>query len=85
MFFYITENRAAAESMIRDVLSPAISRSPEELSDRLPIGPAEECAEKMARYQDAGAQRIFMWPVDDELQQLEIFRKRVIPLLPSST
>ena len=56
---------------------------PQELSDRLPVGPAEESVEKMARYQAAGAQRIFMWPLDDQLEQLDIFRTRVASLLPS--
>ena len=83
MFFYVTESRSRAECIVSDVLSPALNRSPQELSERLPIGTAEECAEKMARYQNAGAQRIFMWPLDDELEQLEIFRTRVVPLLPS--
>ena len=84
MFYYVTENRGKAEALVRDVLSPTLNRSPEELRERLPIGPAEECAEKLARYQRAGAQRIFMWPIDDELEQLELFRDRVIQLLPSS-
>lgn len=82
MFFYVTESRAKAEGMIRDVLSPALNRSPDELSARLPIGPAEECAEKLARYEDAGAQRVFMWPIDDDIEQLDIFWDRVVPLLP---
>ena len=84
MFYYVTEDRGIAEDMIRDVLSPTLNRSPEELTERLPIGPAEECAEKLADYQRAGAHRIFMWPIDDELEQLELFHDRVMPLLPSS-
>ena len=51
------------------VLSPALNRPAEQLRDRLPIGPAEECVEKLAAYQDAGAQRVFMWPLEDELEQ----------------
>ena len=84
MFYYVIEDRGKAEVMIREVLNPTLNRSPEELGERLPIGPADECAEKLAEYQRAGVQRIFMWPVDDELEQLELFHDRVMPLLPSS-
>jgi alkanesulfonate monooxygenase SsuD/methylene tetrahydromethanopterin reductase-like flavin-dependent oxidoreductase (luciferase family) len=80
MFFYVTEDHAAAERIIRDVLSPALSRQGGELRQRLLVGPPEECAEKLAAYQAAGTQRIFLWPVDDELGQLTIFWERVAPL-----
>src|SRR5215217_2379896 len=77
MFFYVTEDRAAAGRIVREVLSPTLNRPEEELSQRLLVGPAGECAEKLAAYQEAGAQRIFLWPVEDELRQLALFRERV--------
>ena len=77
MFFFVTEERAVAERIVREVLSPTLNRPEEELSERLLVGPAAECAEKLAAYQAAGAQRIFLWPVKDELRQLTIFRERV--------
>lgn len=77
MFFYVTEERAAARRIVREVLSPTLNRPEEELSQRLLVGPAGECAEKLAAYQAAGAQRIFLWPVEDELRQLAVFRERV--------
>jgi probable F420-dependent oxidoreductase len=80
MFFYVTEDHAAAERIIRDVLSPALSRQEGELRQRLLVGPAEECAEKLAAYQAAGTQRIFLWPVEDELSQLTMFWEQVAPL-----
>jgi alkanesulfonate monooxygenase SsuD/methylene tetrahydromethanopterin reductase-like flavin-dependent oxidoreductase (luciferase family) len=46
------------------------------------IGPAERCAERLAAFLDAGARRVFVWPLADELAQLERFRERVVPLLP---
>jgi alkanesulfonate monooxygenase SsuD/methylene tetrahydromethanopterin reductase-like flavin-dependent oxidoreductase (luciferase family) len=81
MFFYITEERAASERIIREVLSPTLNRPEEELRGRLLVGPAEECAEKLAAYRAAGANRIFLWPVEDELGQLATFRERVAPLV----
>jgi alkanesulfonate monooxygenase SsuD/methylene tetrahydromethanopterin reductase-like flavin-dependent oxidoreductase (luciferase family) len=53
----------------------------EELRAILPIGSAEECAQKLLAYGRAGAQRIFLWPLEDERAQLELFRERVMPLL----
>ena len=35
----------------------------------------------LAAYIAAGAQRIFLWPLGDQLEQLEAFRTRVMPLL----
>jgi probable F420-dependent oxidoreductase len=83
MFFFITEERAASERIIREVLSPTLNRPEEELQERLLVGPAEECAEKLVAYRAAGAHRIFLWPVEDELGQLATFRERVAPLVGS--
>ncbi len=77
MFFFVTEERAAAERIVREVLSPTLNRPEEELRQRLLVGPAEECAEKLAAYRAAGVQRIFLWPVENELRQLAVFQERV--------
>jgi alkanesulfonate monooxygenase SsuD/methylene tetrahydromethanopterin reductase-like flavin-dependent oxidoreductase (luciferase family) len=64
--------------MLGEVLAPMLHRPPEELrSAPLLIGPAEVCAERLAAWVDAGARRIFVWPLGDELAQLERFRERV--------
>lgn len=83
MFFYVTEERAASERIVREVLSPTLKRPEQELQERLLVGSAEECAEKLAAYRAAGANRIFLWPVEDELGQLATFRERVAPLVGS--
>ena len=83
MFFYVTEDRATAERIIKDVLSPTLKRPEGELGQRLLIGSAQDCAEKLAAYGAAGAQRVFLWPVDDELRQLTMFQERVAPLARS--
>ena len=79
MFFYVTEDRTVAGRFIREVLSPTLNRPEDELSQRLLVGSAGECAEKLAAYQGAGAQRIYLWPVQDELRQLAVFMERVAP------
>ena len=81
MFCYVTEDQGVAERVIRDIIAPAINRPEEELRERLPVGSAEECAEKLSAYKAAGAQRIYLWPVEDEVRQLELFQERVIPLV----
>jgi 2-methylisocitrate lyase-like PEP mutase family enzyme len=40
------------------------------------------CAERLTAFVAAGARRIFVWPLDDELRQLEFFRERVTCLVP---
>ncbi len=83
MFFHVTEDRATSERIVREVLSPTLNRPEQELRQRLLVGPAEECAEKLAAYRAAGAHRIFLWPVEDELRQLATFQERVAPLVGS--
>lgn len=83
MFFYVTEERRTPERIFREVLGPMLNRPEEELRQRLLVGPAEECAKKLAAYRAAGAQRIFLWPVEDELRQLAAFGERVAPLVGS--
>ena len=35
------------------------------------MGPAEHCAELLARYAEAGVERVYLWPLGDEPRQLE--------------
>ena len=81
-WLHITESRRDADRMRTDVLAPLLGRRPETLRD-LPIGSAGECAERLGAYAAAGAQRIFLWPLKDELDQLHRFREAVVPLLNS--
>ena len=81
MFFYLTEDRAAVERTIAETLSPTLNRPASELHERLLVGTPEACAEKLVAYQAAGVQRILLWPVADEVRQLEAFQERVAPLV----
>ena len=64
-----------------DVLAPLVGRPAEDLAALpLPIGPAEVCAERLRAFRDAGAQRLFIRPLGDEVDQLERFAERVVPL-----
>ena len=83
MWCYVTEDRARAETLLADVLAPMLNRPAEPLRALLPIGSAEKCASKLLAYERAGAQRVFLWPLADEREQLEAFHERVVPLIDS--
>lgn len=82
-WLHVTDDKATAERTLTGVLAPMLHRPAEALrSAPLLIGPAEQCAERLAAFVDAGARRIFVWPLGDEVRQLELFRERVTCLLP---
>ena len=86
MWLYVSETRRDSERMLGDVLAPMLGRPVEALRDlALPIGSAEQCAERVSAFQAAGAERIFVWPLADELQQLERFREDVVPLVSAAS
>ena len=81
MFLHVTEDPTAADTVLAEVLAPTLRRPTEELRERLLVGSAGECADKLARYEVAGAERVFIWPVGDELHQLERFHDTVLARL----
>ena len=82
MWLYVTDRRREADRMLGETLAPMLNRPIEALRDlALPIGSAEQCAERISAYAEAGAERIFVWPLADELRQLEAFRENVVPLV----
>jgi alkanesulfonate monooxygenase SsuD/methylene tetrahydromethanopterin reductase-like flavin-dependent oxidoreductase (luciferase family) len=83
MWLYITEEERVAERMLNEVLAPAINRPVAEMRERLPIGSAQDCAQKLAAYQHLGVQRVYLWPLADELEQIKIFMRQVAPLMGS--
>jgi alkanesulfonate monooxygenase SsuD/methylene tetrahydromethanopterin reductase-like flavin-dependent oxidoreductase (luciferase family) len=83
MFFFITEDETLAERILTERIGPTLHRPASEMSERLLVGPAAACAERLASYDEAGAQLVFLWPVDDEIRQLEAFAERVVPLIGS--
>ena len=82
MWLYVTDEPREAERVLAEVLSPMLRRPVEALRElALPIGSPEQCAERISAYAQAGAERVFVWPLADELRQLEMFRERVVPLV----
>jgi probable F420-dependent oxidoreductase len=81
MFMYITADRAEAERALTETIGALLNRPVDQLRERLLVGSPQICAEKLAAYRAAGVQRVFLWPVSDELNQLAIFREKVAPLV----
>jgi alkanesulfonate monooxygenase SsuD/methylene tetrahydromethanopterin reductase-like flavin-dependent oxidoreductase (luciferase family) len=67
------------ERVLRDVLAPLVGRDPAELRDRVCVGPPEHCAALLSRYAAAGCERVYLWPLADELRQLERIAGDVAP------
>ena len=74
-----TATRPTVSSIER--LVPTVHRPDELLRERLPIGPPELFAEKLTDFAEAGVQRVYIWPVADEVEQLERFWNDVRPLV----
>ena len=81
MWLYVTESAREAERIVDDVLVSLLGRPAEAIRDlSLPVGSAEDCAERIRAFADAGAERVFVWPIGDDLRQIELFAERVVPL-----
>jgi alkanesulfonate monooxygenase SsuD/methylene tetrahydromethanopterin reductase-like flavin-dependent oxidoreductase (luciferase family) len=81
MFSYVTDDATEADRVARTILEPALGRPAEDLMTAFLLGPAPDCAAKLSRFAQAGAQRVFIWPAADALRQLQLFAAEVVPLV----
>jgi alkanesulfonate monooxygenase SsuD/methylene tetrahydromethanopterin reductase-like flavin-dependent oxidoreductase (luciferase family) len=81
LWLWVTDDVAAAEGLLRDVLGPVLQRDPDELGRRLPVGSPEHVAGLLQRYAEAGAHEVLLWPVRDPIHQLERVSAEILPLL----
>jgi alkanesulfonate monooxygenase SsuD/methylene tetrahydromethanopterin reductase-like flavin-dependent oxidoreductase (luciferase family) len=72
MWTWVAKDRAEGDRVLRDVLAPILRRDPEELGAQVCVGPPEHCAELLARYAEAGCERVYLWPLGDEARQIEL-------------
>jgi alkanesulfonate monooxygenase SsuD/methylene tetrahydromethanopterin reductase-like flavin-dependent oxidoreductase (luciferase family) len=83
MYLCITESEAEAERAIERIAVSA-HRPVESLREILPVGPPEHCAAVLNAYAKAGAQRVFVHPVGEPLEQIRLFMERVVPLVDAA-
>ena len=72
MWTWITPSAEDADRVLRDVLGPLLRRDPDTLRDQLCVGSPQQCAELLARYAEAGCERVHLWPLGDEPRQVEL-------------
>jgi alkanesulfonate monooxygenase SsuD/methylene tetrahydromethanopterin reductase-like flavin-dependent oxidoreductase (luciferase family) len=81
MWFHIDDSRA--DDVLDKRLAPILQRPAEQLRERLAFGSVEAVTEKLGAFRDAAVLRIFVWPVADEIVQLQRFREEVMNRLDS--
>lgn len=81
MWTFVTEHPVVAERILVDVLARGLGRDPATLRGRVCIGSAEACAELLSQYAREGCRRVHVWPVADEVHQLERIANEVLPLV----
>ncbi len=79
MWTWVTEDRAEADRMLREVLAPLLKRDADELGGQVCIGPAGHCAELLSRYAQAGCEWVQLWPLGEERRQIERVAAEVMP------
>jgi len=79
MWTYVTDSREEAEKTLGTVLAPLLGREPDDLRERVCVGPPAHCAEVLSRYAAAGCERVYLWPLGDEARQLERIAREVWP------
>ncbi len=78
MFGYIDNDKEKINKMVKDVLSPALGRPVDELESLLLFGSVDECIKKIKAFHEAGVNSIHFWPVNDYIEQIELFSKEII-------
>jgi alkanesulfonate monooxygenase SsuD/methylene tetrahydromethanopterin reductase-like flavin-dependent oxidoreductase (luciferase family) len=79
MWTWVTEDAAEADRVLTGVLAPLLRRDPAQLRSQVCVGSARHCADLLARYAEAGCQRVYVWPLGDEPRQLELIAATVHP------
>ncbi len=77
----ITPNRTVARDLIEGIVAPVLGRPAEQLRDQLLIGPESLIVDRLSEYAAAGLEHTFIWPVIDEVAQVDRFAERIMPRL----
>jgi alkanesulfonate monooxygenase SsuD/methylene tetrahydromethanopterin reductase-like flavin-dependent oxidoreductase (luciferase family) len=76
---YLTDDAAEQQRVLRDLVAPALNREPDFLRERILVCSPAEAVDRLSRFGEAGLQEVYVWPVDNEVEQLERFAADVAP------
>jgi alkanesulfonate monooxygenase SsuD/methylene tetrahydromethanopterin reductase-like flavin-dependent oxidoreductase (luciferase family) len=76
----ITDDKTEARA-VHERLSQTLRRPIDDLVGTLPIGSPAACLDLLGRYRDAGLQRVLLWPMRNEVEQLERVAAEIISRL----
>jgi len=79
-WLYITDEETEARA-VYERLGQMLRRPIDDLVGKLPIGSPAACLDLLSRYRDAGMQRVLLWPMRNEIEQLERVAAEIIPNL----
>jgi alkanesulfonate monooxygenase SsuD/methylene tetrahydromethanopterin reductase-like flavin-dependent oxidoreductase (luciferase family) len=80
-WLFITDDDAETR-VVNERLSRMLRRPLDEIEGRLPVGSPAACLDLFGRYRDAGLGRILVWPMRDEVEQLQRVSEEIIaPLM----
>ena len=79
MWTWVTDDRAESERVLDEILAPLLRRDPEQLRGQVCVGSPQHCQELLSQYMRAGCQRVYLWPIGGERQQIERIASEVAP------
>ena len=82
-WLYLTNDDREARSR-REALAQLLRRPLDEVTARLPIGSPAACVDILGRYQAAGLGRVLVWPLANEIDQVERIARDVMPQLSAA-
>ena len=81
-WLFVTDDDKQARA-VNERLSRMLRRPLDEIEGRLPVGSPAMCLDLFGRYRDAGLGRALVWPMQDEVEQLERVAEQVMAPLVS--
>jgi probable F420-dependent oxidoreductase len=77
---HVTDNRAQADHILQATAAVA-QLPPESMAARSAVGPAGECAERLARFVEAGCTKFVLFPIcppEELAPQIELYAREII-------
>jgi hypothetical protein len=78
MWTWVAKNRAEGDRILSEILVPLLNRD-RDVRCKAPSVAVEYGWKVLSRDADAGCQRVYLWPLGDELRQIELMANEVTP------